>query len=140
MRCQVTRRMRLGKPIDAAEIRGLPAALGDLRINEEMCLALGRSSKTASVKGINSIGLSELPLLYEAVLSWMVPNGFVLSGLEEEGGMPLCAIVVVQECRVRVTRSFGPDTTLSTIYAIPSVKSLWCTSTGSGYPAALPRR
>lgn len=86
MRCQVTRRMRLGKPIEAAEIRGLPAAVGDLRINEQMCQALGRNSKTASVKGVNSIGSGELPLLHEAVLSWMAPNGFVLSGLEEEGG------------------------------------------------------
>ena len=86
MRCQVTRRMRLGKPIEAAEIRGLPAAEGDLRINEELCQALGRNSKTASVKGVSSIGPNELPLLYEAVLSWMAPNGFVLSGLDEEGG------------------------------------------------------
>lgn len=82
----MTRRMRQGKPIEAAEIRGLPAAMGDLRINEELCQALGRNSKTASVKGVNSIGASELPLLHEAVLSWMAPNGFVLSGLEEEGG------------------------------------------------------
>lgn len=86
MRCQVTRRMRQGKPIDAAEVRGLPAAVGDLRINDEMCQALSRTSKTASVRGVNSIGPSELPLLHEAVLSWMAPSGFVLSGLEEEGG------------------------------------------------------
>lgn len=69
MRCQVTRRMRLGKPIDSAEIRGLPATVEDMRINEELCQALGRNSKTASVKGMNSIGPSELPLLHEAVLS-----------------------------------------------------------------------
>jgi len=69
MRCQVTRRMRLGKPIDSAEIRGLPATVEDMRINEELCQALARNSKTASVKGMNSIGPSELPLLHEAVLS-----------------------------------------------------------------------
>jgi hypothetical protein len=86
MRYQVTRRMRLGKPIGAAEVRGLPSAVGDLRIYEEMCRPLGRNSKTASVKGVNSIGPGELPPLHEAVLSWMAPNGFVLSGLEEEGG------------------------------------------------------
>lgn len=86
MRCQVTRRMRLGKTIEAAEIRGLPAGAGDLRINEEMCQALGRNLKTAMVKGVKSIGPSELPLLPEAVLLWMAPNGSVLSGLEEEGG------------------------------------------------------
>jgi len=34
MRCQLTRRMRMGKPIEATEIRGLPAAVGGLRINE----------------------------------------------------------------------------------------------------------
>lgn len=82
MRCQVTPRMRQGKPIDAAEVRALLPAVGDLRINDEMCQALGRISKTASVRGVNSIGPNELPLLHEAVLSWMAPNGFVLSGLE----------------------------------------------------------
>lgn len=46
--------MRLGKPIEAAEIRSLPAAVDDLRINEELCQARGRNSKTASVKGLNS--------------------------------------------------------------------------------------
>ncbi|MBD8622998.1 hypothetical protein [Pseudomonas sp. CFBP 13727] len=77
--------MRLGKPNEAAEIRGLPATVGDLRINEELCQAVSRNSMTASVKGVNSIGPSELPVLHEAVLSWMAPNGFVLSGLEKEG-------------------------------------------------------
>lgn len=86
MRCQVTRRMLQGKPIDAAEVRALPPAVGDLRINDEMYQALGRTSKTASFRGVNSIGPSELPLLHEAVLSRMAPNGFVLSGLEQEGG------------------------------------------------------
>lgn len=33
----MTRRMHLGKPIGAAEVRGLPSAVGDLRIYEEMC-------------------------------------------------------------------------------------------------------
>lgn len=78
--------MRLGKPIDVVEVRGLTAAQGDLRIVESMCPALGRNSKTATVTGINSIGPGEIPPLHEAVLSWMAPSGFVLSGLEEEGG------------------------------------------------------
>lgn len=78
--------MLQGKPIDAAEVRALPPAVGDLRINDEMYQALGRTSKTASFRGVNSIGPSELPLLHEAVLSWMAPNGFVLSSLEQEGG------------------------------------------------------
>jgi hypothetical protein len=78
--------MRQGKPIDAAEVRGLPPAVGDLRINYDMCQALGRISKNASVRGVSSIGPSELLLLHEAVMSWLAPNGFVLSGLEEEGG------------------------------------------------------
>ena len=86
MRCLVTRRMRLGKPIEVDEVRAAPATLGDLRVYETKCVALGRNSRTASVQGRCKIEESELPLLYEAVLSWMAPNGFVLSGLEEEDG------------------------------------------------------
>lgn len=77
----MTRRMRLGKPIEPAEIPGFPVGRGRSADLRRVVPRVGQEFEDASVKGVNSIGPSQLPLLHEAVLSWMAPNGFVLSGL-----------------------------------------------------------
>lgn len=86
MRYQVTKRMLRGQPIDLTEVRALQPLVGDVQITDQRCEQLGRNSKTATVRGVNPIGLSSLPPLHEVVLSWMAPNGLVLSGLEVEDG------------------------------------------------------
>ncbi len=85
MRYQVTRRMCQGKPLAPADVRNQAPVLGDVQIQEQRCEQLGRNSKTATLQGINPIGPPDLPLLHDVVLSWMAPNGLVLSGLEVEG-------------------------------------------------------
>lgn len=85
MKYQVIRRMARGQAIAPAEIRSTRPAIGDLLINEERCALLARNSKTASLRGVDPLGPAEIPALHDAVLSWMAPNGFVLSGLEVDG-------------------------------------------------------
>ncbi|MGF6746298.1 hypothetical protein OKW36_001934 [Paraburkholderia sp. MM5482-R1] len=65
------------RDIEAAE-----PVIGDVTINHEQPAQYKRTSKVASFQQSGSADAQPLPPLHDVELSWMGPNGFVLTGIE----------------------------------------------------------
>jgi hypothetical protein len=70
------------KVLDHSDVQKAPGVRGDMVIAQEKSSALNRYSNIArfQTSGVNDP--QPLPPLHDAVLSWMGPNGFVISGVE----------------------------------------------------------
>lgn len=76
------KRMRVkGRPIEPQNLRRAPEIRGDVSIRHEGC-TLGRSAIVATLKGTMPMEAPQIPELIDATMHSMVPNAFVLSGIE----------------------------------------------------------
>lgn len=64
-----------------------PGVFGDLLVVQEKSAALNRYSNIARFQITTVSEPQPIPPLHDAVLSWMGPNGFVLSGIEFVDGI-----------------------------------------------------
>ncbi|EIK96037.1 hypothetical protein PMM47T1_13795 [Pseudomonas sp. M47T1] len=83
----VTRRRHLGVGLDQAAVRSAEAIKGDIEVRLDKAPCLGREANIAQMRPVDPMCASPLPLLYDATMTWMSTNGFVLSGVEEVDGV-----------------------------------------------------
>lgn len=69
------------------EIRGSVPVRGDLRVNNEMCEAMNRTSNVARVNVGMPLDADPLPALLDAFMSGMATNAFTMSGVELVDGV-----------------------------------------------------
>jgi hypothetical protein len=71
-----------GRALEQFDLQRVPSIFGDLLVVQEKSTALNRYSDIARfrTKGVNEP--QPIPPLHDAVLSWMGPLGFVLSGVD----------------------------------------------------------
>jgi hypothetical protein len=76
-----------GKALTQHDVQTGPAVRGDMVVVQEKSQALNRYSNIArfQMSGVNDP--QPMPPLHDAVLSWMGPLGFVLSGIEFVDGV-----------------------------------------------------
>jgi hypothetical protein len=82
MRTEVKPMRERGRALEQSDLQGVRSIVGDLLVVQEKSTALNRYSNIARFQ---TTGVSEpqpIPPLHDAVLSWMGPLGFVLSGVE----------------------------------------------------------
>lgn len=84
---QVKPRRRLGKALPQQDIERGGAVVGDLLITQEKSEIFGRYANIARFHQTGGADPDPLPPLHDVVLSWMGPGGFVLTGIEEIGGV-----------------------------------------------------
>jgi hypothetical protein len=83
VRFQVVPVRKRGVPIDRARLAREPALTGELLVEEHHDQALGRNARTAKLRDPTRPRDGDLlPVLYDAQLLWMAPQGFMLSGFE----------------------------------------------------------
>jgi len=76
----VTPRLRRGKVLSPKDVQSAEPVHGDMVVVQVMSDQFNRYSNIAQfhITGVNE--LQPLPPLHDATLSWMGPNGFVLTG------------------------------------------------------------
>ena len=90
MRCR-------GVPLTPQERRRYPAIKGNVMVNSENNVELGRSANVARVEVGMPLDPDPLPRLLDATLAGMAVTGFVLSGIEYIDG---CAYAQSWWCRI----------------------------------------
>jgi hypothetical protein len=96
MHMLVTPMRRLGVALNPKERRHYPAIKGNVMVNAENSLELGRSANIARVEAGMPKDPDPLPRLLDATLAGMAVTGFVLSGIEYIDG---CAYAQSWWCR-----------------------------------------
>ena len=76
-----------GRPRDKREIEAAVPVVGDMTIYQTHSEQYGRWSKVASFHTSGAADQQPLPPLHDVELSWMGPNGFVLTGIEFVGNV-----------------------------------------------------
>lgn len=76
-----------GRPVSKKELESATPARGDLIIGQEKSTVFGRHSDVAGCHTSGATDKQPLPPLHDAALSWMGPNGFVLTGIEVVDGV-----------------------------------------------------
>ncbi|KDR37822.1 hypothetical protein [Caballeronia glathei] len=76
-----------GKALEHYEVQKTPGVRGDMIVVQEKSTALNRYSNIARFQVTGVSDPQPMPPLHDAVLSWMGPNGFVLSGIEFVDGV-----------------------------------------------------
>jgi hypothetical protein len=84
---KVTPRFRLGRALSHQEIQSAQSATGDMVVVNEMSDYLNRSSSIARFQIAAMNERQPFPDLHDVTLSWMGPNGFVLTGFEIVSGI-----------------------------------------------------
>jgi hypothetical protein len=87
MRVRATPKRDRGRARSDREMQTAQSVAGDLIIVQQQSQLLGRFSSVASFHKTGPRDIDPLPPLHDVVLSWMGPNGFVLSGIEEIDGV-----------------------------------------------------
>lgn len=82
MLVQITRRLAHGVQIDKVEVRKARPITGDMQMQSSVSEVLGRTTVIASLRNPDPLGPDLIPPLFDATLSWMATNGFVVSGIE----------------------------------------------------------
>lgn len=98
MHMLVTPMRRQGVPLTPQERRRYPAIQGNVMVNSENNVELGRSANVARVDVGMPLDPDPLPRLLDATLAGMAVTGFVLSGIEYVDG---CAYAQSWWCRLR---------------------------------------
>ncbi|CAH0322095.1 hypothetical protein [Pseudomonas sp. Bi130] len=96
MHMLVTPMRRLGVALELKERRCYPAIRGNVMVNSENSIELGRSANVARVEVGMPLDPEPLPRLLDATLAGMAVTGFVLSGIEYIDG---CAYAQSWWCR-----------------------------------------
>lgn len=96
MHLLVTPMRRQGIALTAQERRRYPAIRGNVMVNSENNVELGRSANVARVDVGMPLDPDPLPRLLDATLAGMAVTGFVLSGIEFIDG---CAYAQSWWCR-----------------------------------------
>jgi hypothetical protein len=78
---------RRGKALDQRDVQAAEPVHGDLIVGQQKSELLNRYANVASFHVSGAADPQPLPPLQDAVLSWMGPNGFVLSGVELVDGV-----------------------------------------------------
>jgi hypothetical protein len=78
---------RRGKALSQRDIQAAEPARGNLLVGQHNSELLNRHANIASFQVSGPNDPQPLPSLHDAVLSWMAPNGFVLSGVELVDGV-----------------------------------------------------
>jgi hypothetical protein len=76
-----------GKALPQHAVQSGPAVHGDLIVVQEKSQALNRWSNIARFQMSGAADVQPMPPLHDAVLSWMGPTGFVLTGSEFVDGV-----------------------------------------------------
>lgn len=84
---KVTPRFRRGKALSHQEVQASESATGDMVVVQEISTYLNRHSSIARFQIAARNEEQPLPELHDATLSWMGPNGFVLTGFEIVAGI-----------------------------------------------------
>ncbi|MFL9933627.1 hypothetical protein P0D88_31525 [Paraburkholderia sp. RL18-103-BIB-C] len=71
-----------GKPRPKRDVEAAEPVTGDLTIAQVQSEQYGRMTKVASFHLTGTADKQSLPPLHDAEISWMGPNGFVLTGIE----------------------------------------------------------
>jgi len=87
MLMKVTARRHRGKALSPQQVQTTEPVYGDMVVVQGMSDQFNRYSNIArfQVSGANDV--QPLPELHDATLSWMGPNGFVLTGFEVVAGV-----------------------------------------------------
>ncbi|WP_154912353.1 hypothetical protein [Pseudomonas fluorescens] len=97
MHMLVTPMRRQGVALSSLERRRYQAIRGNVMVNSENSVELGRSANVARVDVGMPLDPDPLPLLLDATLAGMAVTGFVLSGIEYIDG---CAYAQSWWCRL----------------------------------------
>jgi hypothetical protein len=97
MHMLVTPMRRLGIALDPQERRRYQAIRGNVMVNSENSIELGRSANVARLEVGMPLDPDPLPRLLDATLAGMAVTGFVLSGIEYING---CAYAQSWWCRL----------------------------------------
>lgn len=74
-----------GKKQHKRNIEAAASVTGGLTINHQQSVRYKRTSKVASFQQSGAADAQPLPPLHDVDMSWMGPNGFVLTGIEFTG-------------------------------------------------------
>lgn len=97
MHMLVTPMRRQGVALTPQERRRYPAIRGNVMVNSENSVELGRSANVARIEVGMPLDPDPLPRLLDATLAGMAVTGFVLSGIEYIEG---CAYAQSWWCRL----------------------------------------
>jgi len=84
---KVTPRFRLGRALSPQEVQSAPSATGDMVVVSEMSNYLNRTTSVARFQIAEKNERQPFHELHDVALSWMGPNGFVLTGFEIVSGI-----------------------------------------------------
>ena len=84
---KVTPRRSRGKALSQQDVQRATAVLGDMVVVHVMSDEFNRYSNVAQFQQSAAAKEQPLPELHDATLSWMGPNGFVLTGIETISGV-----------------------------------------------------
>jgi len=84
---KVTPRFRLGRALSHQEVQTAQSATGDMVVVSEVSEYLNRSTSIARFQIPEMNVRQPFPELHDVALSWMGPNGFVLTGFEIVSGI-----------------------------------------------------
>ena len=87
MPAEVKQMRERGRALEHFDVQRAPGIFGDLLVVQEKSAALNRYSNIARFQITAVSEPQPIPPLHDAVLSWMGPNGFVLSGVEFVDGI-----------------------------------------------------
>ncbi|SAL05469.1 hypothetical protein AWB81_07174 [Caballeronia arationis] len=87
MQAEVKPMRERGGALDHVDVQKAPGIYGDLLVVQEKSSALNRYSNIARFQITAVSEPQPIPPLHDAVLSWMGPNGFVLTGIEFADGI-----------------------------------------------------
>lgn len=79
---KVTPRLRRGKVLSMQEVQTTEPVVGDMVVVQGVSSLFNRNSNIARFQMTGANEAQPLPELHDATLSWMGPNGFVLTGFE----------------------------------------------------------
>ncbi|MFP4891212.1 hypothetical protein [Paraburkholderia sp. EG304] len=82
MKVHATPMRERGKQRDKRKIESAEPVTGDLTITQGQSVQYGRMTKIAAFQQSGAADEQPLPPLHDVELSWMGPNGFVLTGIE----------------------------------------------------------
>jgi hypothetical protein len=104
---QVTPRRHRGKALSQHDVQTAEPVYGDMVVVQAKSDEFNRYSSIARFQRSGANDVQPLPELHDATLSWMGPNGFVLTGFEVIDGVTYAQSWWCRSKSVDVTPSLG---------------------------------